>query len=437
MTHCPRARGAYIVGMNNLIITIDLTGYQPLGCLLPGGDLMFAQAQGPVVRVRLGEQAFFLLDSLLVRADSYGVERVYQAGLLLLELAARFPALARAGLDEAWRKAFKHDLERMYEVWCGEEAERHGADVDRRLESSREARAREAVGRFLQLVQAAQLRDWFSTVSGDRQTLTGLLAALREINGKVQRQAIREPLLRVGVTEDFLRELADLGRALHEERGARVAAQADALVDTAPLRAAKGLVVGEISRVSSVARAELPGSQWEAFQVTRLLDLPRPAAGRAEPQPPAPTPTPAPAPSPAFSAAPWSTPASAAPTASASAPAVVALPTGPALAAGATLPAASSAGAAASAAAGAPASTTTAAPKAAPLPAPGTLIATLPGNGGPAVHGFLQADGTVRWVPETTATTSAPEAPAPAATTKPKSKSAATSAAAPRRRTRR
>ncbi|MDW8280372.1 MAG: hypothetical protein RMK29_01590 [Myxococcales bacterium] len=272
--------------MAKRIVYIEVPDWLPLGCLIPADSEAFARAQGAVVGLVLGQKRYLLLESALRRADSYSVDRVYQAGLELLALVEHHgEALARCGLDRAWRRAFRHNLERLYRMWQGEESARFRADIDRRLEATQLERAHEVVSRFLHYVQAAGLRSWFDSLHSERQGLAGMQRALLEITSKTENPLVRRAILAAGVTEEMLAEMTELGEALHRARFEQARAAAAAAVDTAPLRAAKGVLVAEISRVSALARAELPESRWEPFQVGRLLDLPRPSRREEEPPP--------------------------------------------------------------------------------------------------------------------------------------------------------
>jgi hypothetical protein len=350
---------------------IELKNHVPCASLLKEGDPDFLRAHGAKRALVIGGQIFYLLESFIQRGDSYGVERIYQAGIDLLALYAQDREHLARFMPPNWEENFRKNLEAMYQLYQQQLAEHYRSEVVGRLKQSAMDEAEEAVSRILNLAQSVRLRDWFVCGAADRQTPEGMFECLVEIETKAAVPAIRERLLSAGVTEEMLARLPELRQAVHASRFARAVEAAAAPVESEQLRVSKGLVVAEIVQAATVARAEAPEGRRERYQQNRLLDLP-PRAARAE------------------EAAKPVQPAQ---------PAKPAQPVQPAPAAGPTTPARPPLP-----------GTDGVAPAKGDAPAPGPVrpapvhltagmpLVTLPSRNGPSLTAMVEADGSIRWV---------------------------------------
>lgn len=266
---------------------ILLANVRPLLCLVRRSGTALRRGAARGVPVRIGERVYLLDASLLERADDFSTDRLYQAGLMILaNLPADQEALSASGFTVAWAADLRHDLEVMHTLDLRRRQAAMTAQVEGALGEAAEQEAEALARRLLLLIRSAGVHSFFLHRVADLRSRKGRLAALVEVATKARVPALRQVLLEVGVGEGDLRRAEELGAALHRGRGEQTAARAEQRSEAQVLRAAKAIVLGDIMRLSAVARAELPSGRWQAYQMLRLLNLPR----RRPPAPPAPSP---------------------------------------------------------------------------------------------------------------------------------------------------
>ncbi|MCS6913668.1 MAG: hypothetical protein RMK29_13520 [Myxococcales bacterium] len=268
---------------------IVLVNFRPLLCLVRrgGSGLRRGAAQG--VPVRIGERVYALDPSLLERADAFSTDRLYQAGLVVLaNLPADQERLSASGFTVAWAADLRHDLEVMHALDLQRRQAAMTTQVQGALGETAEQEAEALARRLLLLIRSAGVHSFFVHRVSDLRSRKGRLAALVEVATKARVPALRQVLLDIGVGEGDLRRAEELSALLHRGRGQQLTALAEQRTEAQVLRAAKAIILGDIMRLSSVARAELPAGRWQAYQMLRLLNLPR----RRPPAPPPPAATP-------------------------------------------------------------------------------------------------------------------------------------------------
>lgn len=423
--------------LDSLPPAVPFTGFPRLRCVYSVEESRLALDQGPVALVTLDGTPFLISLTLADRADGFSVERLYQSGLDALALFAEDrPVLGRAGLDQRFEEGLRKLLDALHAAYRQGQAEEFSADVDRRLGSSDADEAEALVRRIHVLAQSGGLRGYFSYLSADRASLSGLITALWETRTKARQPALAQRLAACGVSTDMLARVDALYGALNQLRVSRSEAAAPQSAFR-PLRLLKAMAFGELQALCNTARAALPEPRRERYQIERVLDVSRggrdatPATPTPTPGPAAPTPvafaTPAAATAPAAvpgATAPWGAAPTAPATPGAALPSGAAAPTAQAGVATHLWPAVppppgtwSSAGA-------------SAAPTVTFAPPPGTVLSRLEGVGGPAVVAVVQPDGRVHWLPESQFAAPAPSVPQPPTSAPPQPP------AAPKRRSR-
>lgn len=373
------------------------------------------------VTVRLDDGDWLLPQGLMDRAAPYSGDRLYEGtGRLLAEFVHDADVFASHGLDATWKDRFAKNMEAMFKLWEAQKSAGDQGVVERQLALGDDDLAVVAARRIVNLAAVAGLRHLFGRTALDLQSYAGRRTALRVIAARAQNATVRAQLKQIGVTDEMLGTVDALRGSLQENTKKRSRGAADARMDSRPVQAAKAMVLGNMERASKIGRTELPRDRWAHYRLGTLLKTPGRARGKGTPaQPGAGTPphgsrgkgTPGPAPvvdpAPPLHGAqglpPGAMPLVGDPGPVASGVAAHAAP--------ASTPAGAAAGPAAAPGPPAVDVPTHALPAGVPALKPGTILCTLPTNGGPPVYAVVQLDGSIGWM-----AAAPPAAPAPPAT---------------------